>query len=129
MGSVSTNLHKQIMLDHGHGDVRLWRNNTGMGWAGDAQRLSGGCVLIRNARPLHAGLYTGSGDLIGIRRVLIRPEHIGRSIGVFVNMEAKTGRGRLTEDQENFNKVVREMGGIAGEVRSTEDAAAILAFE
>lgn len=110
-------------------DTRVFRNNTGMGWAGQlVSKGPNGFVALRNARPLHAGLVEGSSDLIGWHTVTIRPEHVGARLAVFVALEAKHGVGRLTPEQRNFIDVVRRAGGIAGEVRDVESALKLINF-
>ncbi|MGR0183199.1 VRR-NUC domain-containing protein [Azospirillum aestuarii] len=116
-------------------DARLFRNNVGTGWAGQVVRFSApstvrvgpGDVVVRNARPLHAGLCVGSSDLIGLTTITITPEMAGRSIAVFTAVEVKAARGRSTEDQRAFVSMVTQRGGIAGVARSPEEAAALLA--
>ena len=123
------NTLRGILLHCGRGATRLFRNNVAGAWVGQSRRFSRsetvivqpGDVLIRNARPLHAGLCEGSSDLIGWT---VRD---GRA--VFVAIEVKAERGRVTPEQQRFIDVVREAGGVAGVARSVEDARAILSDE
>ena len=106
----------------GRPDIRLWRNNTGMAWTGEATRI-GPDVLLRNARPLRAGLCTGSLDLIGLRAITISEYMLGQTIGVFLAIDAKSpDRPRTTEEQERFIELVQRLGGLAGTARSVEEA-------
>jgi hypothetical protein len=118
-----TNLTKTIMLAVSmlRGTV-TFRNNTGMGWTGDSVRRPDGSVIIREARPLHAGLCKGSSDLIGWTERVITPDMVGKRVAVFTAVEIKTARGRATVEQLNFIERVRQAGGIAGIARSPEDA-------
>ena len=121
---------QRILLAHGSGPVRLWRNNVGTGWAGQATRITAGNlqalarglrpgdVVIRGGRPLHAGLCVGSSDLIGYRQV--------DGIAQFVALEVKSATGRPTAQQTAFLDHIRSAGGCAGIVRSVEDAQQIL---
>ena len=123
-------IQQQILLAHGSGSVRLWRNNVGTGWAGQATKVTGGNlravsqalrpgdVVIRQGRPLHAGLCVGSSDLIGYRQV--------DGIAQFVALEVKSATGRATKEQVQFLDHIQAAGGLAGIARSVEDAAAIL---
>lgn len=95
---------------------RLFRNNVGVGWVGQVIRHTGDTILLRNPRPLHAGLMEGSSDLIGLTNT-----------GRFLAVEVKSERGRLTDDQRAWIAVIRRFGGLAGEARSIEDFEAILA--
>lgn len=104
-------LVRQIMLALSDAGCSVWRQNTGMGWSGDATRHPGGTVVIRNARPLHAGLCVGSADILGIA-----PD------GRFLSVEVKSGRGRATPEQIAFRDAVLRAGGIAGIVWSVDEA-------
>lgn len=111
-------LMRQIQLKASELGHRLWRNNVGVGWVGPQVRVSHsqmimmhpGDVLIRNAKPLHAGLAEGSSDLIGITKN-----------GQFQAVEVKAPKGRLREGQESFLNMVKRLGGLGFEVRSLED--------
>ena len=124
---------RQVLDACGRGEVRLFRQNVGRGWVGNSTpfrsrqtiTVGPGDVLVRNARPLIAGLCPGSSDLIGWRSVEITPEMVGKRIAVFAALEVKD-RGKLTTEQANFLRVLADAGGIAGEVRSVEDAEAVL---
>lgn len=101
-----------IRLALGRGLVRLFRNNTG-------------ALKDQQGRMVTFGLCKGSSDLIGWRSITIGPEHVGRTLAVFVAIEVKD-RGRATPEQLAFIKATREAGGIAGVARSIEEAQAIL---
>ena len=123
-------IQQQILLAHGSGTTRLWRNNVGTGWAGQATKVTGGNlravsqalrpgdVVIRQGRPLHAGLCVGSSDLIGYRQV--------DGVAQFVALEVKSATGRATKEQVQFLDHIQAAGGLAGIARSVDDAAAIL---
>ena len=127
-------IQQRILLACSKGPSRLWRNNVALAWTGQAQQirhrahvvLSPGDVVIRNARPLHAGLCKGSSDLIGLRSITIGPEHVGQQLAVFVAVEVKSATGRPTAEQQAFIDTVAGMGGLAGVARSVGDAAGIL---
>ena len=121
---------QRILLACGSGTTRLWRNNTGVGWAGQAtkvtpgnlravsQALRPGDVVIRQGRPLHAGLCVGSSDLIGYRQV--------DGVAQFVALEVKSATGRATKEQSQFLEHITAAGGCAGVVRSVADADLVL---
>lgn len=108
---------------------RLFRNNVGLGWIGKVirspmetgVRLYPGDVLIRKARPLHAGLNIGSGDLIGWEPVTITPEMVGKTLAVFASIEVKDDKGRVSDEQNQWMKQVNESGGIAKVLRSASE--------
>ena len=102
---------------------RLFRQNTGLGWAGNKiVRYPNGDVLIKKARPLRAGLCVGSSDLIGWTPVTVTPEMVGRTIAVFTAVEDKAEDGRETQEQERFRSAVTRSGGLAIVARDTHSA-------
>jgi hypothetical protein len=130
-----TSLRNSVLLRVSAIGARLFRNNTGQAWIGRSERISKACtvrvfpgdVVIREARPLHAGLVKGGSDLIGWTPVRIDENDIGRTIAVFTALELKTGRLQATPEQANFIEKIGEAGGIAGIVRSPDDALAVMA--
>lgn len=128
-------LQRKIMLAVSAAGARVFRNNNAMGWvssrvhiarAPERLALAPGDAVLRQARPLHAGLMKGSGDLIGWEPVLITEAHVGMTIAVFLSLEVKTAAGVIEKDQENFDIAVRNAGGISGFVRSVADALALI---
>lgn len=106
-------------------NVTLFRNNTGMGWAGKLIRKYGnGCVELSDCRPLHAGLCLGSSDLIGWTSVLITPEMVGRTVAIFTAGEVKVFKkgSEASDNQLKFLTLVHKCGGIAKIIRSPEEA-------
>ena len=114
---LESNFAKRMLLwvaDRYRGVVILFRNNTGMGWTGEVTRLSDGSIIIRNPRPLRAGLCTGSGDYIGWMSVLITQQMVGKRFARFISIETKrSSTARRSPEQVQFNKKVTEAGGIA----------------
>lgn len=120
-------IQQRILLACGRGPVRLWRNNVGTGWAGQSTRvttgnlravaaaLQPGDVVVRQGRPLHAGLCVGSSDLIGYRTT-------ADGLAQFVAIEVKGARGRASTEQLAFIEAVRSAGGRAGICRSVDEA-------
>lgn len=101
----------------------LWRNNRGKAWLGDKyEMLRNRCVLVHNARPVEFGLTNGASDLVGLHQVTITPEMIGRTIAVFSAAEVKRPGVTVPDHQQHFIDFVRGFGGIAGVVRSPDDA-------
>lgn len=106
-------IQQAIRVRYGRGDVRLWRNNTGV-------------LFDRAGRPVRFGLCNGSSDLIGLRSIVIGPEHVGKRLAVFAAVEVKTASGRATDEQKAFLSVVNDLGGLAGVARCEDDAGEIL---
>jgi hypothetical protein len=123
-------IQQRILLACGSGGTRLWRNNVGTGWAGQATKITPGNiravaaalrpgdVVVRQGRPLHAGLCVGSSDLIGYRQV--------DGVAQFVALEVKSATGRPTKEQGQFIDHINGAGGVAGIVRSVVDAQKLL---
>jgi VRR-NUC domain len=109
---------------------RIFRQNTGFGWVGakffkppmeTSVRLSPQDVVIKNARPLHAGLCKGSSDMIGWTRKIITPDMVGQTVAIFTAIECKTIGHKATEDQIRFIEAVNKAGGIGKIAYSTDD--------
>ncbi len=118
-----------------HADLKLWRNNIGQGWIGDAKRydktakvtVHPGDVVIRHARPLHAGLQEGSGDLIGRKTITITADMIGRRVAVFTSLEIKTPDGNFKDTaQINWLNQTLRAGGFAGMISTPDEALRIV---
>jgi hypothetical protein len=95
--------------------LRLFRNNCGK------------LPDPRTGRWVEFGVGNpGGGDLLGWRTVEVTPEMVGQRVAVFTSIEVKTPTGKLRAEQEQWMKVVRGAGGIAGVARSVEDAEALV---
>lgn len=124
----------RLLIACSRGPARLFRNSVGVGWVGKSEKITRattvtlfpGDVVIRSARPLHAGLTDGSGDMIGWVTREITQEMVGTRVAVFASAEAKEGTGRLSPGQKNWRDQVLAAGGVAGEVRSTDDLRELL---
>jgi len=90
--------------------------------AGLVITLQRGDVLIKNARLVEFGLTDGASDLIGLRSIVVTPDMVGQKLAVFTALEVKTPAGRVEPEQRNFIEFVQRFGGIAGVVRSPDDA-------
>lgn len=104
----------------------LFRQNTGQGWVGEVVRRTDDTITLKNYRPLHAGLCTGSSDLIGWRSVVVTPDMVGQQMAVFTAIEVKNGTGRLKKEQRTFLDTIKKAGGIAGVARSDAEAREIV---
>jgi hypothetical protein len=51
---------------------------------------------------------------------------VGQNIAVFVSLEVKTPKGKISEPQKAWCDMVASRGGIAGICRSVEDAKELL---
>jgi hypothetical protein len=112
-GVSEQELQQRIRLQLGSSPVRLWRNNVG-------------ALRDERGRLVTYGLCKGSSDLIGLRQVLIGPEHLGQTLAVFSAIEVKAPKGRLREEQRSFLELVERFGGYSGIATSVEEAARVL---
>ena len=118
LGMNETQIQQQIRLSCSQGPARLWRNNSGK----LPDPKTGRWVQFGVASP-------GGSDLIGYRQVVIGPEHVGRTMAVFTAVEVKSATGRATAEQRAFIQHVKQAGGIAGVVRSVDEARGLLGLD
>lgn len=114
-GESETAVSARVRLEASRKGHRLWRNNVGV--LTDAESL----------RPVRFGLCNDSKelngklkscDLIGGRRVLITPQHVGYTLLQFMGREVKAGGWKYTgTDREvaqlAFINLVNSLGGDA----------------
>lgn len=94
----------------------LWRNNVGVAFDSGRRPIRFG--LCNDSKSINAAIK--SSDLIGIAPILITPEHVGRTLGLFIAVECKASnwKGPPRSDRElaqhRFHKIVQQHGGAAG---------------
>lgn len=126
-----TDLMRRLQKRASELGARLFRQNTGMAWVGKVERgpgnfrLAPGDVVIRNARPFHAGI-TGMSDLGGWTPVEVTGSMVGSMVAVYTQVEVKFGMGRASSEQLAWIKAVNNAGGRAGIARSDDDLIRIL---
>lgn len=113
-GESEAAIQTRIRLEASRVGMRLWRNNVGAGYLEDGSFVRFG--LANDSKQMNA--HIKSGDLIGIRPVLIEPHHIGKVIGQFVSREVKRGDWKYTgtkreEAQLKWAILITSMGGDA----------------
>ena len=108
-------VQSMIKLNAAKGDtLTLFRNNVGA--LQDSRGVPVRYGLMNDSKSVNEEYK--SGDLIGIRRVLITQQMVGQVIGQFCSIEVKepgwqyTGAGRETA-QLNWANVVNARGGLA----------------
>lgn len=130
--SSETDIMRRLQRRASELGARLFRQNTGMAWVGSKTqrglatvRLGQNDVVIRNARPFHAG-FKGMSDLGGWVPVTITPDMVGETVAVYTQAEIKKPGGRPTAEQVAWIEAVNRAGGRAGVARNDDDLAAIL---
>ncbi len=114
LGSSESAVQSQVRLEASRKGCRLWRNNVGAGYLADGSFIRWG--LCNDSTVLNKSFK--SGDLIGIRSVVITPADIGRTIGQFMSREVKAAGWKLgNSDRElaqvRWAQMVNAMGGDA----------------
>ncbi len=94
---------------------RLFRNNVGVMTREDGVPVRFG--LANDSRAMNQTYK--SGDLIGIMPLVITPEHVGHTIGVFTSIEVKHPDWKPSESDERYlaqkrwADLVNSLGGYA----------------
>lgn len=107
-------IQTQVRLEATRKGLRLWRNNVGATHTADGGFVRYG--LANESEQMNRQIK--SSDLIGIRPVLVKSEHVGHTIGQFVAREIKAGPWRYTastreQAQLRFIELVMSLGGDA----------------
>lgn len=119
-----------VLLGASSINCRLLRNNSG--------------AIKHDGRMIRFGLgntsskinkVNKSSDYIGITKVVITPEMVGKTIGVFTAIEVKKRgfivkaeypKGSREHAQNNFLNFVRDFGGFSGFTTSVEDLHSVI---
>jgi len=117
---IETELMKRIQITLAKCGARLFRNNNALAWAGTVQRwpeptivkVNPSDIVIRNARPIHAGLGPDTADLVGF----------SVQNGKFISCEVKVPGKKPTAEQYNWLNAVHAAHGIAFWADSEESA-------
>lgn len=123
-------VQNRIRLGIKPSEACIFRNNVGLAWTGKTERISRagmvrvepGDVVVRGARPFHAGLCEGSGDLIGWRSVEITSDMVGSRVAVFTSIEVKANGGRPTKPQLHWHNRLLSDGGLSVIAKNVEEA-------
>lgn len=117
-----TSILRAIIKTLSIGKRRLFRNTVGAAYIGKHVWSGAGTVTIHRPTRVTFGFGPGTSDLIGWTSKIITDDMVGQRVAVFTALEVKTSTGRPTDAQKAFVEVVKEAGGIAGIVRSVEQA-------
>jgi hypothetical protein len=121
-GQSESDVQARVRLAASQASDVLWRNNSGV--LPDARGVPVRFGLCNESAKVNAACK--SSDLIGIRRVLVTPAHVGHTLGVFYAREVKRAGWRYTGTprevaQLRFIEAVVAMGGDAGFCTSEGD--------
>lgn len=115
----------QVLLACSRGDARLFRSNAGLAWQGRIISQTPTSLVLAYPRPIKL-MAEGFSDTCGFKSRLITPDMLGQTIAQWASLELKVGTRRPTAEQLAFLNTVHKAGGIAGVVRSVDEARQIL---
>lgn len=118
-GDKESDVQDMVRIEAAKKGSILWRNNVGAGKLENGKFVRWG--LANDSKVMNETCK--SSDLIGIRPVLITPEHVGKTVGQFVAYEVKRpGWVFSNQDREKaqnrFQQIVIAKGGHAAFVTS-----------
>lgn len=112
--TTESGAQSETRLEAAENGCILWRNNVGAGLLENGSFVRWG--LANDSKALNARVK--SHDLIGVRRVLVTPDMVGKTFGQFLSREIKQpGWGYSGTDREKaqlaFATIVNSLGGDA----------------
>lgn len=122
MTTSEASAQQRIRIEAPHHGVRLWRNNVGACIDERGNHIRYG--LANESAAMNKKIK--SSDLIGITPVIVTPEMVGRTLGVFTAIECKRpgwqykGGGREAA-QLSYMQIIIALGGIAQFATGPED--------
>lgn len=117
MGQLETNLKNKYEATLTRYQ-RLWRANSGEGWAGELVKIKGRALKLVGLRKLKLW-PKGTPDCIGFDSIIIEKHMVGKRVAVFVGTEFKaTKEQKLGKKQRDWRALIVRMGGIHREVRN-----------
>jgi len=122
MSKTETEVQNEVMLQASKLGWRLFRNNVGVAYRDDGVPVRYG--LANTSKRMNQNLK--SSDLIGIKPVVITPDMVGKTIGVFVAIECKREKwnfkGTVREiAQKRFIELIIKFGGLAQFCNNSEE--------
>ena len=128
MAQTEAGVQTQVRLTMARMGALMYRNNSGAFTDEYGRHVRFG--LGNDSAQLNAQIK--SSDLIGATPLLIQPQHIGQTVGVFTALEIKQPGWHLTpgdkrgQAQKRFLDIVASVGGYAGFVTDPADLVRIL---
>jgi len=113
-GRSEASISAAIRLEASRKGLRLFRNNVGALYSEEGQFIRFG--LANDSAQLNKIIK--SGDLIGIRPLVITQAHVGHVVGQFVSREVKAANWRYTgtdreQAQQRWALLISSLGGDA----------------
>jgi hypothetical protein len=113
-GESEAAVQNRVRLEASRVGARVWRNNVGATYTKNGDFIRYG--LANDSQQMNKIIK--SSDLIGLRPVLIRPHHVGQTLGVFLAREVKAAGWRYTGTEREvaqlkFLELVASLGGDA----------------
>lgn len=90
-----------------------------------AWRQQSGLFYTKQGTPVRVGV-PGLADCGMIVAVTVTPEMVGKTLGVAVQAEFKTDKGRQADDQKRWQSAVEKRGGVYSLIRSADDMLALV---
>lgn len=128
MANSEAGVQTQVRLTMARLGALLYRNNSGAFVDERGRQVRFG--LGNDSAQLNKQIK--SSDLIGVTPVVITPEMVGRTVGVFTALEVKEPGWHLTpgdqrgQAQLRFINLIRSVGGFAGFVTDPAEVAGII---
>lgn len=129
MKKDESTVQQEIQGEAMHYNCTLMRNNSGacVDETGRVVRFGLGNISKKHTDQI------ASSDLIGVTKVTVTPEMVGKTVGIITAIEVKKSDWNPNKKldkretaQYNFIKWIKSLGGRAGFARSTEDLDEIL---
>ncbi len=108
-GTEETKIMADVGVTLSDKNYLIYRNNVGEG-------------RMRSGRWVQFGLCVGSSDYIGIKTIIVKPEDVGKKLGLFCAFEIKTEDGEISDEQQNFLNIIEAHGGVTDVLRSNKEA-------
>ena len=79
-------------------------------------------MTLDHAQKVATGLFVGSHDLIGWRRIIVTQDMVGKPLAQFTSIDVKAGDDSPRPEQITWARAVEAQGGCTGFARSSKDA-------
>ena len=121
-------VQQRVQLEMARLGGLIWRNNVGACEDKTGRIIRYG--LCNESAQMNRSLK--SSDLVGVSPIVIRPDHVGRTLGVYTALECKKSDWHLTpgdqraQAQLRYLELVRSVGGIGAFVTDPAHVAELI---